>query len=274
MHRPIMGRGTEKTDWEKLLECGETVIDDDFEDAASRWCEALESVPEEDFDTLYLRILDSMERSFVQQAWKTTSEMDFYGLDELAMVVRIYSPDTYELLPELITRIQKHIGDMLRFDYVSEMLDMALLFARTHFCVETYLDSFSEVCGSIVSFCDDVLSRKDAIYQYNKDEEYMEGFVAVAESMRAVFTALKNAIDMETSGLGYEEVLRIGFDWMDTDERPYVEKLQCIVDYGLEISDTDGGSHDMDTVDRLISDFTNTYLKRTGNNNIRYNLQA
>ena len=147
------------------------------------------------------------------------SWMDFYGLDELAVTISIYSPDMYKLFPELISRIRKHIGDMQHFDYVSEILDMALLFARTHFCVETYPDSFSEVCRSIVSFCDEALSRKDIIHQYNKDKEYMEGFVEIAKSMEAVFAALKNAIDRETSELGYEEILRIGFYWMDTDER-------------------------------------------------------
>jgi len=156
-----MGRETEEADWEQCLTHGEAIIDSDFEEAVTFWCDALESVPEEDFDTLYLRILDSMERSFVQQAWKTTAEMDFYELDKLAVLVRIYSPDTYEMLPELISRLQKHIDDMQRFDYVSKMLDMTLLFARTHFCVETYLDSFSDVYGSIISFCDDALSRKD-----------------------------------------------------------------------------------------------------------------
>jgi len=92
--------------------------------------------------------------------------------------------------------------------------------------------------------------------------------------MRAVFTALKNAIDRESSELGYEEALRIEFDWVDTDERPYVEKLQCVVDKGLEISDPYEESPDLDTVDKLISDFLNTYLKRTNNNRIRYNLRA
>ncbi|NCU27188.1 hypothetical protein EOM86_10795 [Candidatus Nomurabacteria bacterium] len=105
--------------------------------------------------------------------------------------MRIYSPDTYELLPELITRMRKHLGDMQRFDYVSEMLDMALLFTRMHFCVKTYLDSFSEACGSMISFCDDTLSRKDAIYIHNKDKEYKEGFTRVTENIRVVFLTLK-----------------------------------------------------------------------------------
>ncbi len=269
-----MNRRTDETDWEQCLAYGEATIDGDFEEAALYWCEALENVPEKDFDTFYLRILESMERSFVQQAWKTTNGMDFSGLDELALMVRIYSPDTYELIPELISRIRKHLDDMQRFDYVSELLDMTLLFARTHFCVETYLDSYSEVCRSMISFCEDALSRKDTIYLYNKDEEYMEGFTDVAENLKLTFIALKDTIDREVSDLGYDEVLRIGFDWMDTEERPYIEKLQEVFDLGLDIQDRDTGSLDINAVGRQITDFMNAYLKRDADNRIRYNLQA
>lgn len=248
---------------------GEANIDGDFEEAVSYWCDALESVPEDDFDRLYLRILDCMERSFVQQAWKTTEHMDFCGLEELAEMVRIYSPDTYELLPDLIARMQKHLGDMQRFDYVCEMTDMTLLFARMHFCVETYLDSFSEVCGSMISFCDDALSRKDSIYDHNKDEEYMEGFTRTAENIRAVFLILGDTIDREVAGLEYDEVLRIGFEWMDTGERPYIDKFQHIVDRALEMSDTSEGSPDMDAVNILVADLMNVYFRRGGNNRVR-----
>ena len=87
---------------------GEAIIDGDFEEGVSNWRDAMESVPEEDFETLYLRILDSVERSFVQQAWKVAAGMNSYKLDELATMVRIYSNDTYELLPEPNSRTQKH----------------------------------------------------------------------------------------------------------------------------------------------------------------------
>lgn len=269
-----MGLKAGETDWEQCVLHGEAVIDGDFEEAVSYWCDALESVPEEDFDTLYLRILDSMERSFVQQAWKTTDGMDFCGLEELATMVRIYSPDTYELLPELISRIRKHISDMQRFDYVSEMLDMALLFARMHFCVETYLDSFSEMCESTIALCDDALGRKDTIYLHNKDKEYRDGFTTAAENIKATFSAIKNAIDKEIADLSYDEILQIGFDWMDTEERLYIEKFQHIIDRGLEISDTSEDSLDMQTMKMLVNDFMDVYLKHSDNNRTYHKLQA
>jgi len=65
---PIIGQEAEETDWEQCLIYGKVKIDGDFEEAVSYWCDALESIPEENFDRLYLRILDCMERSFVQQA--------------------------------------------------------------------------------------------------------------------------------------------------------------------------------------------------------------
>ncbi|NCU27187.1 hypothetical protein EOM86_10790 [Candidatus Nomurabacteria bacterium] len=82
------------------------------------------------------------------------------------------------------------------------------------------------------------------------------------------------AIDRDIADLGYDEILRIGFNWMNTEGRPHVEKFQHIIDRGLEILNTDEDSLDMHAVNMLVADFMNIYLKRTSNNRACHVLQA
>jgi hypothetical protein len=75
------------------------------------WCDAIENVPENSFDDLYDKILNSIEEYIVNAGWKLTDEQYYDGIEELAVMARIYSPDTYEILPELVKRLASHLND-------------------------------------------------------------------------------------------------------------------------------------------------------------------
>lgn len=69
----------------------------------------------------------------------------------------------------------------------------------------------------------------------------MKDFIGVAENIRAVFSILlKDAIDMEITNLSCDGMLCIGFDWIDTKERPCIDKFQHIIDRRLDMPNTYG----------------------------------
>lgn len=260
MHHENMDRETDISDWEELLSDGENIIDYDFTEAAEYWCDALDEVPEEHFDEAYRRILDSMENSFVHRTWKSAEGINIDGMDELAFVVSICSPDRYELMPELVKRLEKHLGDMKRFDYVSELLDLAVLFSRVTFDVDTYLDSYSDMCKLIIGFCDNILEMKDKIFENNPDQEMMDAAMTIAVAFKGAFSDLGEAIDEQQAKIVYQEVLRIGFDWMEVDDRPYLNDIASFYDSLSEAACSGPTATITDNRNWIIRRFMNAYL--------------
>ncbi len=236
------------------------MIGKDFSRACAEWSDAIDDVPSEEFDLLYFDILDVLEKHFIEMGKKNTFKLDYQALEQLATMAMICSPDRYELLFELVKRIRFHIGDVKSFEYVHIMCACSIEFARVHFVVDTYLDSYSSMCKEVVGVCDDIDQIKGEIFANDQSVEREKNLDRLSAIIRSVFSELVDVIDREMKNMPEDRMFNIGFEWFDSSERPYMDYIDRIYMDLAECSTSDSGKSALASVKPDIDGFIRSYL--------------
>lgn len=236
------------SNWEHNFKRGRSAIGKDFSQSVTDWCDAIESVPENSFDDLYDKILNSIEEYIVNAGWKLTDEQYYDGIEELAVMARIYSPDTYEILPELVKRLASHLNDKDDPEYIKGLGVIAIIIAEKHFYASTYLDSYSAMCKEIVWICDTIGAIR------------MDGTDVFSDVYRTVFSELAAAIDAAMNDMPEEQMFKIGFEWFDSGEKPYCDYIDDLIDDMHQCVTSDSRDRFASTRKEDINGFVKSYL--------------
>ncbi len=259
-HPDLMGLLTNASGWKREFKKGRSLIGKDFSRACAEWSDAIDDVPSEEFDLLYFDILDVLEKHFIEMGKKNTFKLDYQALEQLATMAMICSPDRYELLFELVKRIRFHIGDVKSFEYVHIMCACSIEFARVHFVVDTYLDSYSSMCKEVVGVCDDIDQIKGEIFANDQSVEREKNLDRLSAIIRSVFSELVDVIDREMKNMPEDRMFNIGFEWFDSSERPYMDYIDRIYMDLAECSTSDSGKSALASVKPDIDGFIRSYL--------------
>lgn len=244
---------------ERYFKKGRSAVANDFSRAFRNWCDAPENIPEEEFDGMYLDMITILEKYVLEIGWKNIFTEDYRGISELATMVKIYSLDRYELLPELVRRIGS-LGDVKNFEHVNCLCTFSIEFAKKHFVINTYLDSYSNMCIEIMRMCDTINHIEGEIFAADQSIEKEKNLNFLSILFKSTLSELSNAMDNKMKKMTEEQMYKIGFEWFDSSERPYLDNIDELYIDTKECLDSESREPILTIVKPDIDGFIESYM--------------
>lgn len=213
-------------DHNEAFERGLSILEEDFSAAMMLWGDGFELVPEDEFDVYYGRVLDAVELYITHRTWRSAEDVDLPGIEEMAVMAQICSPDLYDFIPDLISRTIKHADDMKYVEYGIDVLLVTAYLSQIEFHIEAHSDVLCTICNDMRRFCEDSRNRCERLGDVSFDTYSGDRGQAICILYAELFEELFKALTRERTIRSEDQLFAIGFEWKyEAPELSYVKHI-------------------------------------------------
>lgn len=234
---------------------------EEFGEAMRHWSDMFDIIPEKNVHGVMEDLTEIIAAHLCRKVYDAPDCIELDGLDEMAVCMRIASPDMdCRVIPGIIGLMSERIDGEANIAHMTDTVVLCSELAHIELRISCDITSDLEICRSVGAIARSATERITAPPGSMMDEEYVKNSRCIVDYISRLFVLVSEAIDRGISGMGEDDLHSLLFDWMDAPEPDYLQPLDRLFSFAPQSHDVCVAPAEFD--ERKLRPMADEYVRR------------